>query len=323
MKTLFNLAVIVACVVLSSFAAYAKTTVVWWDYLGGGDGVRIKSLIKQFNKENPDIQIKETTLGWGTPYYDKVQAAAASGQGPDVMLYHESRLPIGILSGALRPFSDDELKSAGVAPADYSPSTWQGMQSDGKQYAIPFDVDSIVLYYNKTLLKKAGLLDANGLPQGLDGAGNFDAALKKLSAGGHISLSFPSADGSTAWRIFYTLLAQQGGEFITDGKVLDGDNAMKATQALTEMAQWVSAEGATKMRSYPASIGDFTSGKAAFHINGVWEVPTMADLAKKKKLGFEWGAIQMPTIFAQPGTWGDADGFAIPDRKGHEIAPDK
>ena len=55
---------------------------------------------------------------------------------------------------------------------------------------------------------------------------------------------------------------------------------------------------------YPASIALFTSGKAAMHINGVWEVPTMTDLAKEGKLGFEWGAIRMPVLFNQPGHLG-------------------
>ena len=42
---------------------------------------------------------------------------------------------------------------------------------------------------------------------------------------------------------------------------------------------------------YPASIALFTSGKAALHINGVWEIPTMVDLAKKGQF-FDWGAIR-------------------------------
>ncbi len=27
----------------------AKETVVWWDFLGGGDGIRMKKLIEDFN----------------------------------------------------------------------------------------------------------------------------------------------------------------------------------------------------------------------------------------------------------------------------------
>ena len=43
--------------------AQAKETVVWWDFLGGGDGVRMKSLIDQFNKSHTDtIEIQATTL---------------------------------------------------------------------------------------------------------------------------------------------------------------------------------------------------------------------------------------------------------------------
>ena len=37
--------------------AQAKETVVWWDFLSGGDGVRMKALIEEFNKTNPDIEI--------------------------------------------------------------------------------------------------------------------------------------------------------------------------------------------------------------------------------------------------------------------------
>ena len=57
------------------------------------------------------------------------------------------------------------------------------------------------------------------------------------------------------------------------------------------------------------------------HINGVWEVPTMVDLAKQNKLGFEWGAIQIPMLFDHPATWADSHSFAIPDRKGNETRP--
>ena len=46
-------------------------------------------------------------------------------------------------------------------------------------------------------------------------------------------------------------------------------------------------------------------------INGVWEVPTMTDLAAKGEL-FDWGAVAVPTLFDQPATWADSHTFAIP-----------
>lgn len=324
MRGLMTKALATAALLALTVGAQAKETVVWWDFLSGGDGVRMKSLLDQFNKENPDIEIQATTLEWGVPFYTKVQTSAAIGQGPDVMTYHLSRLPLGVSTGTLRELTPDELKAAGFSGDNYAPANWKAAQVDGKQYAIPFDIHSIILYYNKDLLKKAGLLGDDGLPKGLDGAANFEAALAKLTTGpDQVGLSIPTADNGTIWRVFYTLLGQQGGEFITGDKVLDGANADKATKALAEMAKWTKEGWVPKQTEYPASIAMFTSGKAAMHINGVWEVPTMTDLAKNGKLGFEWGAIQIPVIFDQPATWADSHSFAIPDRKGNEISPEK
>ena len=88
------------------------------------------------------------------------------------------------------------------------------------------------------------------------------------------------------------------------------------------MQKWVKSGWTPANTEYPASIALFTSGKAAMHINGVWEVPTMVDLAKKGKL-FDWGAIQIPIFFAHPATWADSHSFAIPNRKGNPVDPAK
>lgn len=301
--------------------AHAKQTVVWWDFLSGGDGVRMKAMIDAFNKSHPDIEIQATTLEWGVPFYTKVQTSAAVGQGPDVMTYHLSRVPLGVEQNVLRPFSDSDLALAGTKPDEYNPINWKGAHINGKLYAIPLDTHSIILYYNKDLLKKAGLLGSDGLPKGLDGLDNFNAALKKLTTDGHVGLSIPDDNGS-AWRIFYTLLSQQGGKFLENGKILPGDNLAKATKAIQTVAEWVKSGEAPHMTEYPASIALFTSGKAAMHINGVWEVPTMVDLAKKGKL-FDWGAIQIPTLFSQPATWADGHCFAIPNIAGKTMSPEK
>jgi multiple sugar transport system substrate-binding protein len=305
-------------------AARATETIVWWDFLSGGDGVRMKAMLDEFNKEHAGkVQIDATTLEWGVPFYTKVQTSTATGQGPDIMTYHESRIPLGISTGVLSVLSPEELAAAGIKASDFGPANWRAAQGDdGKQYAVPLDIHSIILYYNKALLKKAGLLGDDGKPKGLDGAENWDAALAKLKAEGVVGVSVPTADGASMWRIFYTLLNQQDGVFLKDGKFLDGDNLDKATTAIAEMQKWVKSGWTPSNTEYPASIALFTSGKAAMHINGVWEVPTMVDLAKKGQL-FDWGAIQIPTFYAHPATWADSHSFAIPDRKGNPVPPEK
>jgi multiple sugar transport system substrate-binding protein len=309
---------------ITASAANAKETVVWWDFLGGGDGVRMKTMIDDFNKTHADaIEIQATTLEWGVPFYTKAQTSAAVGEGPDVMTYHLSRLPLGVSTGTLAEITEADMASVGLAAGDYAAANWGAAQVDGKTYAIPFDMHAVVLYYNKDMLGAAGLLDANGLPTGLDGIDNFNAALTKLEEGGaEYGISIHSAAGDSLWRIFYSLLGQQDGKFLGDEGFLAGDNLDKAVKAADVIASWVANGHAPAQTEYPASIALFTGGKAAMHINGVWEVPTMTDLKAKGEL-FEWGAIELPVFFDHPATWADSHAFVIPNNVGKEMTPEK
>jgi len=306
-------------------AVQAKETVVWWDFLSGGDGVRMKALIERFNQEHADtIEIQNTTLEWGTPFYTKVQTSAAIGEGPDVMTYHLSRVPLGVSSGALAPISAEDLASVGLTGDVFAPANWEAGQSDGAQYAVPFDIHSIILYYNKDKLAEAGLLGDDGLPTGLDGVENFSAALEKLKPGSEYALSLQTSGDGTPWRVFYSLFGQQDGVFLSDdGTFLPDDSIPKAVSAVETMAGWVEGGYAPALTEYEGSVALFTSGAAALHMNGVWEVPTMTDLAAKGELGFEWGAIAIPTFYDHPATWADSHGFAIPNNAGKEVTPEK
>ncbi|MCG5484678.1 MAG: ABC transporter substrate-binding protein [Sinorhizobium meliloti] len=322
MKKLLKLALAGALAILPSAVAHAQTDITWWDFLSGGDGVRMKALIKEFNDTHPDIRINATTLEWGVPFYSKVQTAAAVGQQPDIMTYHLSRFPLAIPSGVLRPLAPEELEAAGIKKENYVEASWNSASADGKTYGIPFDVHSVVLYYNKNILKEAGLLGDDGLPKGLDGLDNFNAALEKIKATGKVQypLSLHTDEGGSMWRVFYTLLSQQGAKFIEGEEILPGEAGVKA---LTSMANWVSSGYSPELISYEASIALFTSGKAAMHINGVWEVPTMVDLEKNNDLGFEWGAVQIPVLMGQPATWADSHAFAVPNSEERPISPEK
>ncbi len=324
MKKLLKIAML-STALLSVGAVQAQETVVWWDFLGGGDGVRMKSLIEQFNSEHAgEIQIQATTLEWGTPFYSKVQTSAAIGEGPDVMTYHLSRIPLGVESGALAPISAEDLASVGLGPDTFAPTNWEASQSDGQIYAVPFDIHSLILYYNKDKLTEAGLLGEDGLPTGLDGVENFTAALEKLRAGSQYALSLQTSGDGTPWRVFYSLFGQQDGVFLgEDGTFFPEESIPKAVAAVETMANWVTEGYAPELTDYEGSVALFTSGEAAMHLNGVWEVPTMTDLAAKGELGFEWGAIAVPTFYDHPATWADSHAFAIPNNVGKEMTPEK
>ncbi len=310
--------------VMFGTGAQAMETVVWWDFLGGGDGVRMKKLIEDFNAEHKDgIEIQATTLDWGVPFYSKVQTSAAVGEGPDMMTYHASRIPLAVSQDSLTEISADDMATMGLSADSFAPATWEAVHVDGKQYAVPFDTHPIVLYYNKDLLEKSGLIGADGLPTGLTGLDNFNAALAKLKADGNEwSIAQVTADGNFAFRTVYSLLCQQDGSIGKDGDWFPGDSTDKLATAIGVISNWVKDGYNPPKTDYPSTVALFTSGKVPFMINGVWEVPTMDDLNKQGKL-FNWGAIEIPALFNHTCTYSDSHSFAIPNNVGKAATPEK
>jgi multiple sugar transport system substrate-binding protein len=310
-------------IALMAVPAFAQENITWWDFLSGGDGVRMKALISRFNEEHPDIKITSTTLEWGIPYYTKVRTAVAVNQGPDVMTYHLSRLPLGLEEGVLDEITDEDLTNAGAAKTDFfDASVTASSGDDGKLYAVPFDIHSIVLYYNKTFLEGSRFLDADGKLTGIESLKDFEEALAiAKEKGAEAPVTYATGDDGGTYRVFYTLLRQQGGELITETEVLPGDNLEKASKAIEVMTNWGTNGWQPEQAAYEASVALFTSGKSAFMLNGVWEVPTVVDLAKKGTLGFEWGAVQVPNLMGTQTTWADSHAFAIP--KNNSMSPEK
>ena len=135
-------------------------------------------------------------------------------------------------------------------------------------------------------------------------------------------MALTTADGNFAFRLIYSYLCQQDGSLGADGAWLTGDNPEKLAKAVKVIADWVAAGQAPEYTDYPAAVALFTSGEAAFMINGVWEVPTMVDLEKQGKL-FNWGAIELPVMFNRPCTYEDSHSFAIPNNTGKPATPEK
>lgn len=296
-----------------STAAQAEVVVEWWDFLGGGDGVRMKQLIEEFNAEHAgEISIQATTLEWGVPFYTKVQTSVAVGEAPDIMTYHASRIPLAVSQNVLSEITADDWATMGLGEGDFASATWDAVTIDGAQYAVPLDTHPIVLYYNKDLLGAAGVLTDDGLPMGMDSLEGFTETMRALQSNGvKFPLGSVTADGNFMFRTIYSLVGQQGGELITDGDFLTGDNAEKLANALAVLQDWTNEGLQSTYTDYPATVALFTSGEAAMMINGVWEVPTMTDLHAAGNL-FEWGAVELPMIFDQRATYADSHSFAIP-----------
>lgn len=319
---------------ITTALALAQTTpvkVVFWDFFGGGDGVRMKQIIADFNKSQADIQIDNSTLPWGAPFYTKIHTAVVAGQTPDLMTYHMSAMPRGIKAGDLHAISEEDLKSVGLSSASFLPSLVNTELSiskiqtgAAKLYAVPLDTHTLVMYYNKDILKKAGVLGADGLPTGMTGIAAFTKTLEQIKAKtGVLPIATSTAqDSASPWRIFSTLFNQLGGTFVSNGKLSLTDLDTKGKQVLTAMAGWTKNGLAAKNTTYPAMVALFTAGRSAFMINGNWEVPTMVDLKTKGKL-FDYGVMAFPKLYNSQKTWADSHTLAIPNNAKTPMTPEK
>ena len=301
--------------------ASAQTILTFWDLLGGGDGARMQTLVDGFNKSQSDYKIQRTTLAWGVPYYTKVRTSAAVGQGPDLAILHLSRLSGWAQAKIVRPIAPAELSSVGLKSGDFFPKLWAASNYSGQTYAVPLDTHPMVLYYNKDILKKAGLMGANNMPKPINSIADFNAALEAVKKAGSLGVSFENGPTSyMPWRIWLALINQQGGSILKGDKLTYG---ALGTSTLNTITDWVKNGYAAKNVDYPTSVAQFVNGKAAFMLNGVWETATMVDGRKAGKIGFDYGIMALPKLYANQDTWADSHSFVIPNNVGKEISAAK
>jgi multiple sugar transport system substrate-binding protein len=150
-----------------------------------------QSAFDQFEKANPDVDLKVTYVG--EEAYKVQMSGWLATDPPDVLSWHNGeRMAYFAKRGLLDDLSADWQKDgwnqtyAAVKP----PSTYAG-----KQYAAPLGYDSYGFFYRKDLFEKAGI---TGEPKTWD---EFLADCKKLKAAGIAPIAVPAKDSWTlaAW----------------------------------------------------------------------------------------------------------------------------
>ncbi|RZA34916.1 MAG: extracellular solute-binding protein [Lysobacteraceae bacterium] len=303
-------------------AAFAQTEVRMWTLLSGGDGARMAALVERFNASQREVRVTSTTLKWGEPFYTKLITSSVVGAGPDIATVHLSRMTNLAGGGVLRPIAPAELRDAGLNPADFYPRQWEKSQHAGKTYSIPLDLHPLVLYYNKTLVKRAGLLGADGRLTPIEGIDALTAAFRAVrQATGRPGMTMESNQSSYAvYRLWLTMLAQRHAPLIQHGRFAYG---AAGVDSLAQISSWFAKGYAQAGLNYAASTSQFIGGNAGFMINGVWEVPEMLRATANRTLGFEYGIVPMPRMYADQSVWADSHAFAIPSNEGRPMPPAK
>jgi multiple sugar transport system substrate-binding protein len=303
-------------------AASAQVDVRLWSLLSGGDGARMQAIIGDFNASQREVRVICTTLNWGEPFYTKLITASVVGAGPDLATVHLSRISNLAGGGVLRAIDPKELQHAGLDKDDFYPRQWDKAGLQGKLYAVPLDLHMLVLYYNKTLAGRAGLLDATGKLKPIEGVAALTQAFRRVKEGtGAKGMTMESGNNSYAvWRLWLSMLAQRHAPMIDDSGFAYGK---AGEETLATISDWYARGYASAGLDYPASTSQFLGGKAGFMINGVWEVPTLVAAQQKHTLPFDYGIVPLPQMYDDASAWGDSHGFAIPANGERPLSAEK
>jgi multiple sugar transport system substrate-binding protein len=306
-------------------ADYGKTTDV--KKARGECGI-ITTIVNQFNATNKEgIVVVPQIIEWG-PYYDQLSSRIVSGDVPTVAVMHESMLGDFVARNLVEPL-DDDLKSLGISPDQFTDQAQHGAVIGGKVYALPFDTWSWLWHINLNMMKKAGLTNPDGSPilptspeELLEQAAKFKAATGKPY------FSWPTVNESASWfRHFTTLVAQQGADvFSADGKKIDV-RSKEAVNALELIAR-LYREGHVKTGSdYGAANQAFINGEAGMVVVGTWVIDDFIAQSEKPDSPLVKGytVVPFPPIYGKKAVYADGHSWVLlkggaRDAKTHKAA---
>ncbi len=201
-----------------------KTTIVFWNGVGAPENVVLTELVKEYNETNQDnVYVEEVILDWST-LYSKILLDFETGTPPDIMTIQQSGLYQNVDLGILADLTN-LMPEYGFAKEDFIESAWNGSFIGDKQYAVPFDLHPLALYYNVGLFEEAGLDPANP-PTTMEEFLNAAQALTKDTSGDGTTDQYGlglAYSGGLPFRLWMSLLWQHEG-----AEILNEDNTAAA-----------------------------------------------------------------------------------------------
>ncbi|MFI6495533.1 extracellular solute-binding protein [Streptomyces sp. NPDC050564] len=256
------------------------------DTKGGGSGTyTIWDPYPQFDKSSAWVKlldqcgtkagVKIKRTGFDTSDLgNKTLLAAQQGNSPDVLIVDNPVVSTLAEAGVLTTTADNKLDTSKV-----DPNLLAAGQSGGKTYGTPIGANTLALYYNKKVLKEAGVDIAS-----VKDWTSLTAALEKVKKAGKKGITF-SAIGTEEGSFQFLPWFWGSGAKLTE---LDSSQAVSA---LTLWKDWLKnsyAPNSVLNNTQTTSWQEFASGDYAFGENGTWQ------LANAKKAGLDYGVLPIP-----------------------------
>lgn len=248
----------------------------------------IKTLISEFEKDNPDIKINFIHVPQN--YFQKIHLMFASNTPPDVIFLNNLYLPIYA--------KHLENLSEYVNTNDFYPTAIQGMSYEGKLLGIPRDVSDLVLYVN---LEKTSLPDKNWTLENL---------IKECGILIDKKTFCISYEDTIYWLSPY--LAYFGGGVLDNDLniIADSTQSQTAINFYKDLKKYHYAPEKSQVGSSTLAQM-FLDGKIVFYLSGRWMFPKISENAT-----FKWAVINFP--YGESPQLVDTSGWSIAKTSRHK-----
>lgn len=239
------------------------TVAIWDTYQEPG----LTEIIKDFTEET-GIQAKIQVTPW-EQYWTMLEAGATGGSLPDVFWMHSNQSAKYAKYDMLLDLSD-KIKNSTTIQMDKFPEELVKIYQNesGKQMAIPKDIDTIGLWYNKKSFDEAGL----SYPDETWTWDTFREAAKKLTKedGSQYGVVFNPKNNQET---YYNLIYGWGGEVISEDKKTSGWNDPKSIEAMEFIGDLIQDGSMPPYNTIAEneSLALFESGKVAMSTFGSWQ----------------------------------------------------
>jgi multiple sugar transport system substrate-binding protein len=232
-----------------------------WTGFTGGDRAAYEALVDEFNATHDDVRVTMTVQPWDT-IAQTLPSAWATGQGPDLAT---PNFDPNVVSEYLETDALLALDAVGSGEGQIDvdalvPAAVDAFTADGTLYAVPANVATLQLYYNRALLDAAGV---DAPPATVD---EFRALASQLTADGVYGLSLADHETIQMWPVLQWL----DGSDVVDGEGCSMLSEPAAVDSLTAWSELVESGAAPVGLTGAESDALFSAGEAAMQINGPW-----------------------------------------------------
>lgn len=232
----------------------------------------LKEILADFTEET-GIKTKLTVVKWDE-YWTMLEAGAQGGSLPDVFWMHSNESERYMSNDMLLDLTDKIAESDKIDPENYPEDIWGLYTYDDKYYAVPKDVDTIALWYNKTMFDEAGL----AYPTADWTWDDVSEAAKKLTKddGSQYGLAVRNDNNQAG---YYNLVYDNGGYIINEDKTKSGWDDPKTMEAMKTLEGWIKDGVMPSIETMSENGEDvlFQSGKVAMVLQGSWMVAVYRD----------------------------------------------